>query len=180
MISLALAAMMLPFISSAQDPKFDNSTIADFDLLKYLGTWYEIARYDHSFERGMDNVVAEYLLREDGKVDVLNSGWKDGKYKVAEGKAKQPDPTGDPAHLRVSFFLFFFSDYDVLMLDDNYQIALVGSKSPNYLWILSRDPSPSDKVVGEVIEEADRRGYDTSKLIWVDQSMNDIEDVVIL
>ena len=72
---------------------------------------------------------------------------------------------------RVSFFLFFFSDYDVLMLDDNYQIALVGSKSPNYLWILSRDPSPSDKVVGEVIEEADRRGYDTSKLIWVDQSM---------
>jgi lipocalin len=80
----------------------------------------------------------------------------------------------------VSFFLFFFSDYDVLMLDDNYQIALVGSKSPNYLWILSRDPSPSDKVVGEVIEEADRRGYDTSKLIWVDQSMNDIEDVVIL
>lgn len=172
MISLALAAMMLPFIPSAQDPEFDNSTIADFDLLKYLGTWYEIARYDHSFERGMDNVVAEYLLREDGKVDVLNSGWKDGKYKVAEGKAKQPDPLTDPAHLEVSFFLFFYSDYNVMMLDDDYQIALVGSKSPKYLWILSRTPVVDDKVMDLVLEEASERGYDIDNLIWVDQSMN--------
>ncbi|MBO5979723.1 MAG: lipocalin family protein [Bacteroidales bacterium] len=179
-ITLALASILFPGIIRAQSGSFDNSTVRSFDLDRYLGTWYEIARFDHSFERGMQNVSAEYLLRDDGMVAVFNSGWKDGKYKVTEGKAKQPDPTGDPAHLRVSFFLFFFSDYDVLMLDENYQIALVGSKSPNYLWILSRDPSPSDKVVGEVIEEADRRGYDTSKLIWVDQSMNDIEDVVIL
>ena len=172
LISLALAAMMLPFVSSAQDPEFDNSTIADFDLLKYLGTWYEIARFDHSFERGMQNVSAEYLLRDDGMVAVFNSGWKDGKYKVTEGKAKQPDPTGDPAHLRVSFFLFFFSDYDVLMLDDNYQVALVGSKSPKYLWILSRVPAPKDAVIDDVLKEAEERGYDTSKLIWVDQDIN--------
>ena len=106
LIQLALAAMLFPVLSSAQEP-YDNSTISKFDLSKYLGTWYEIARFDHSFERGMDNVTAEYNLREDGKVDVLNSGWKDGKFRMAEGKAKQPDPLSDPAHLKVSFFMFF-------------------------------------------------------------------------
>ena len=179
-ISLVLAALLFPGISRAQNGSVDNSPISSFDLSRYLGTWYEIARFDHSFERGMQNVSAEYLLRDDGMVAVFNSGWKDGKYKVAEGKAKQPDPTGDPAALKVSFFMFFFNDYDVLMLDDNYQIALVGSKSPNYLWILSRDPSPSDEVVGEVVEEADRRGYDTSKLIWVEQGLNDVDYSIIL
>lgn len=170
---LVLAAMLFPGLIKAQNDSFDNSTTDDFELSRFLGTWYEIARFDHSFERGMQNVTAEYLLRDDGKVDVLNSGWKDGKYKVAEGKAKQPEPLDDPAALKVSFFLFFYSDYNVMMLDDDYQVALVGSKGPDYLWILSRDPSPSDKVIGTVIEEADRRGYDTSKLIWVDQSMNE-------
>lgn len=177
LISFALA-VALPMLSCSQNPqefviiKYNNSTICDFDLTKYLGTWYEIARFDHSFERGMDNVMAEYLLREDGKIDVLNSGWKDGKYKTVEGKAKQPDPLTDPAHLKVSFFLFFYSDYDILMLDDNYQVALVGSKSPKYLWILSRTPEVSDKVLDQVLEEASGRGYDIDKLIWVDQSAN--------
>ena len=106
-ITLALASILFPGIIRAQSGSFDNSTVRSFDLDRYLGTWYEIARFDHSFERGMQNVSAEYLLRDDGMVAVFNSGWKDGKYKVTEGKAKQPDPTGDPAHLRVSFFLFF-------------------------------------------------------------------------
>ena len=72
----------------------------------------------------------------------------------------------------VSFFLFFYSDYNVLMLDDNYQVALVGSKSPKYLWILSRVPAPKDAVIDDVLKEAEERGYDTSKLIWVDQDIN--------
>jgi lipocalin len=105
-------------------------------------------------------------------VDVINSGWKDGKFKVAEGKAKQPDPKNDPAQLEVSFFLFFYSDYNIMMLDDDYQVALVGSDSPKYLWILSRKPVQSDAVLDLVIDEAESRGYDTSELIWVDQSMN--------
>ena len=100
------------------------------------------------------------------------SGWKNGKYKVANGKARQPDPAADPAHLEVSFFLFFFSDYNVMMLDNDYQIALVGSKSPKYLWILSRVPMPSDEVIASVVEEAEGRGYDTSQLIWVNQEKN--------
>ena len=120
----------------------------------------------------MQNVMAEYSLKDDGMVKVLNSGWKDGKYKVAEGKARQPDPVGDPAHLEVSFFLFFYSDYNILMLDKDYQIALVGSKSPKYLWILSRTPQVPDLVMDKVLEEASSRGYDIDKLIWVDQSAN--------
>ena len=99
LISLALAAFSLPWLSMAQDTQYNNSPISDFNLGRYLGTWYEIARFDHSFERGMDNVMAEYLLRDDGKIDVFNSGWKNGEYKVTEGKAKQPDPLKDPAHL---------------------------------------------------------------------------------
>ena len=172
LISLALAALSLPMLSAAQDVQYDNSPVSQFDLSKYLGTWYEIARFDHSFERGMDNVIAEYLLRDDGKIDVVNSGWKNGKFKVADGKAKQPDPLSDPAHLEVSFFLFFYSDYNVMMVDDDYKIALVGSKSPKYLWILSRTPEVTAPVIKMVLEEASGRGYDIGNLIWVDQSAN--------
>ena len=116
-------------IVQACSKDFDNSTVSEFVLSRYLGRWYEIARYDHSFERGMDNTMAQYILQDDGKVIVLNTGGKDGKFKLAEGKAKYPDPTGEPGALRASFFLFFYSDYNVMMVDENYQISLVGSKS---------------------------------------------------
>ena len=167
-----LTAVIFPMFSHAQEVRYDNSAVSDFDLSRYLGVWYEIARFDHSFERDLSNVMAEYLLRDDGMVEVINSGWKKGKYKVANGKARQPDPDTDPAHLEVSFFLFFYSDYNVMMLGDDYQVALVGSRSPEYLWILARTPDINDEILGVMLEEAERRGYDTGKLIWVDQSMN--------
>ena len=170
LIITALVACAMPLTSCSKD--FDNSTVDEFDLSRYLGEWYEIARFDHSFERGMDNTMAEYILQDNGKVVVLNTGWKDGKFKIAEGKAKYKDPQGDPGHLRVSFFLFFYSDYNVMMVDENYQISLVGSKSENYLWILSRTPVPDPDLLEMVINEAENRGYDVSKLIWVDQSRN--------
>lgn len=170
LILAALVAGVLPLMACTKN--FDNSTVTEFDLSRYLGTWYEIARYDHSFERGMDNAMAQYILEDDGKVFVLNSAWKDGKYNVAQGKAKYPDPAGKPGALKVSFFLFFYSDYDVMMVDENYTISLVGSKSDNYLWILSRTPVPDPDLLQMVLDEAESRGYDTSKLIWVDQSRN--------
>ena len=170
LIFAALAAALLPVVACSKD--FDNSTVDEFDLSRYLGVWYEVARYNHSFERGMDNTMAEYILQDDGKVFVLNTGWKNGKFKVAEGKAKYKDPDGNPGALKVSFFLFFYSEYNVMMVDENYQISLVGSKSENYLWILSRTPVPDPDLLSMVLEEAARRGYDTSKLIWVDQSRN--------
>ena len=168
-IATSLAAV-IPMTACTKD--FDNSTVSEFDLSRYLGEWYEIARYDHSFERGMDNTMAQYILQDDGKVVVLNSGWKNGEYKLAEGKAKYPDPAGDPGALRVSFFLFFYSDYNVMMVDENYQISLVGSKSDKYLWILSRTPVADPALLQAVLDEAKARGYDTSDLIWVDQSRN--------
>lgn len=167
--SLITLLALVPMMSQAQNPRYDNSVISDFDLSRYLGKWYEIARFDHSFERGLENVTAEYVLRDDGMVEVINTGWKDGKIKVAKGKARQVDALNDPAQLEVSFFLFFFSDYNVLMLDNNYQMALIGSKSPKYLWILSRTPQVSDYQLGCFLEEAERRGYNTGDLIWVEQ-----------
>ena len=167
--SLITLLALVPMMSEAQNPRYDNSVISEFDLSRYLGKWYEIARFDHSFERGLENVTAEYVLRDDGMVEVINTGWKDGKIKVAKGKARQVDALNDPAQLEVSFFLFFFSDYNVLMLDNNYQMALIGSKSPKYLWILSRTPQVSDNQLGCFLEEAERRGYNTGDLIWVEQ-----------
>ena len=159
-------------VFGASRNRIDRSTIKSLDLKSYMGRWHELARFDHSFERGMDNTMALYILQDDGKVIVLNSGWKDGEFKLAEGKAKYEDPKGDPGHLKVSFFLFFYSDYNVMMVDENYQISLVGSKSDNYLWILSRTPVPDPDLLQMVLDEAEARGYDTSKLIWVDQSRN--------
>ncbi len=151
-------------ISRAQS--VDNSTVKTLDLNSYLGTWYELARFDHSFERGLQEVMTFYELREDGKIDVINSGIKNGKYKVAYGKAKLTDETGV---LRVSFFGPFYSDYRVLMLDDDYEYALVGGKNDKYLWILSRNPELEDEDYDKILTEASRRGYDISRLIWIEQ-----------
>ena len=167
---LTLVVCMAAMSACSKD--FDNSTVDEFDLSRYLGVWYEIARYDHSFERGMDNTMAEYILQDNGKVFVLNTGWKNGKFKVAEGKAVYKDPEGDPGAMKVSFFWFFYSEYNVMLVDENYQISLVGSKSDNYLWILSRTPEADPDLLKMVLSEAEARGYDTSKLIWVDQSRN--------
>lgn len=170
LILATLVAAVLPLASCTK--QLDPTTVEDFDLSRYLGEWYEIARYDHSFEEGMDNTMAQYILQDDGKVVVLNTGWKDGKFKLAEGKAIYPDPENKRGSLRVSFFMFFYSDYNIMLVDDSYQISLVGSKSENYLWILSRTPVPDQDLLKVILAEAESRGYDTSKLIWVDQSRN--------
>ena len=144
----------------------DNTTVQSVDLNRYLGYWYEIAKYDHFFERDLDYAMAKYTLREDGRIDVLNTGVKDGRAKDAKGIAKTTDV---PGLLRVSFFGPFFSDYRIMMLDDDYQYALVGGKTDKFLWILSRTPQLDDETKSLILAEAERRGYDTSKLIWVKQ-----------
>lgn len=149
--------------------EIDNSTVNSFNLNRFLGRWYEIARYDHRFERGMTHVTADYSLREDGKISVVNRGIKDGEAKEAIGKAKQPDPTHFPGKLKVSFFLWFYSDYYVLEVDEDYQYAVVGSSTDKYLWILSRTPELPYYVVSELIDRLQKRGYNTEKLVWVEQ-----------
>ena len=163
MFFMALAAM---FFSACDATEIDTSTVKAVDLNRYLGSWYEIAKYDHVFERGLDYAMANYTLREDGKIDVLNTGIKDGRAKDAKGIAKT---TNIPGLLKVSFFGPFYSDYRIMMLDTNYQYVLVGGSNDKYLWILSRTPQLDDATRTLILAEADKRGYDTSKLIWVKQ-----------
>ena len=154
----------------------DKSVIQELDVNKYLGIWYEIARYDHRFERGLVGVTANYSLREDGKIKVINSGYKNtlnGNYSQAIGKAKIPDPINNPAKLKVSFFLFFYGDYYVMEMDGGYQWAVIGSSSDSYLWILSRSPQMPDDLYAILLEKIKKRGYDLSKLIKVLQKIAD-------
>lgn len=140
-----------------------------FQLEKYLGKWYEIARFDHSFERGLQGTTATYTLSPEGKIVVLNQGFKNslnGKLNKAIGKAKITTPD-TPRNLRVSFFLFFYAPYNILELDPDYQYALIGSNSSKYLWILSRTPQMDDKTYNMLLEKAKARGYDTRKLLKV-------------
>lgn len=149
----------------------DNSTVPALDLGMYLGKWYEVARFDHSFERGINFATAEYSLAKNGGIRVMNSGIKEGKVKISEGKAKLTDTEG---LLRVSFFGPFYSDYRVMMVTRDYKYALVGSKSPKYLWILSRTPDVPKNVMQLILTEARARGYNTNKLIWVNHNPDTI------
>ena len=160
---MALSAMLFTGCESA---KLDNSTVKSVDLSRYLGSWYEIARFDHSFERGMEYAMAHYTMRDDGKIDVLNTGIKDGRAKDAKGIAKTTHQQG---LLRVSFFGPFFSDYRIMMLDENYQYVLVGGSTNRFLWILSRTPQLDEATLSLILAEAEHRGYDTTRLLWVKQ-----------
>ena len=149
--------------------KVNTTTITQLDINRYMGKWYEIARYNHFFEKGMTHVYTEYSLQPDGKIKVINRGIKDGKPKEIIGKGKQPSPKEHPGQLKVSFFLWFYSDYYILELDKDYQYALVGSSSSDYLWILSRTPQMPQAELDALLKKIVLRGYDLSKLIFVEQ-----------
>jgi len=147
----------------------DTSTVVNFDVNRFMGRWYEICRYDHRFERGMTHVTADYSLLPDGKIKVVNRGIKEGKHKESVGKARQPNPVEYPGRLKVSFFLWFYSDYYVLEIDDDYQYAVIGSSSGDYLWILSRTPQMPEDVEDLLLGRIADRGYDLEKLMWIEQ-----------
>lgn len=146
----------------------DNSTTPTLDIRRFMGRWYEIARYEHRFEKGMTHVSATYTLSGNGKIEVLNEGLKEGKHKQIKGRAKQPNPQ-DPGKLKVSFFLWFYSDYYVLYIDPEYRYLLVGSSSDKYLWIMSREKSLAKETLDQLIDKLRVRGYDTDKLLFVAQ-----------
>lgn len=142
-----------------------------FKLNRYLGTWYEIARLDHSFERGLDNVTAEYSLREDGGVKVINKGFSaaDNKWKEAEGKAYfVEDP--QQGYLKVSFFGPFYGAYIIFELDkENYQYAFVTSYDKSFLWLLARTPQVSEELITRFVQRSNELGFGTAKLIYPKQ-----------
>ena len=145
--------------------------VKSFDIQRYLGTWYEIARLPNSFERGLDKVTAQYSLRDDGTIAVLNKGFDTsvGKWKEAHGKARFKEPrTG--ALLEVSFFWIFYADYKVIELDTvNYSYAMVTSTSKEYLWILSRTPHLDDSISNALLQKAGRWGFDVAAVYKVSQ-----------
>ena len=165
-ILLALYVVAVCLAGCMSGPAVDNTLVSTLDLDRYLGSWYEIARFDHSFERGVEEAKAVYTLNGDGTIKVVNSGIKAGKPKTAVGKGKRTD---QPGLLRVSFFGPFYADYRVMMIDEDYSYALVGSGGAGYLWILSRTKNLPAGIKSAILSEATRRGYDTSKLIWVKQ-----------
>ncbi|WP_319799269.1 lipocalin family protein [Halomonas sp. M20] len=147
-----------------------TQAVKNFDLDAYLGRWYEIARLDHSFERGLDCVTAQYSLRDDGGVKVINRGvnLEEGELDVAEGKAYFVEDE-NVGRLKVSFFGPFYGGYNILELDDNYQHVLIAGPNRDYLWIMARTPTLEEEVYQRLVERANALDFATNDLIEVEQ-----------
>ncbi|MGI9265829.1 MAG: lipocalin family protein [Gammaproteobacteria bacterium] len=147
----------------------DNAkAVDDFELERYLGTWYEIARLDHRFERGLSRIKADYSMREDGGVRVINTGYneEDGEWESAEGKAFF---VGEPdiGRLKVSFFGPFYGAYNIVELDrENYSYSMIISSNTSYLWILARQPTLDKEILDRLVAKAQALGFATDELIY--------------
>lgn len=144
--------------------------VRGFDLKRYLGRWYEVARFDFRFERDMDNTTADYSLNADGSIRVVNSGfdYHKGRWTRVVAKAK-PMEGSDVARLRVSFFGPFYSSYTIIELDPDYRYALVVGRNTDYIWFLSRTPEMPEEVKALFVSKARALGYNIDRLVWVDQ-----------
>lgn len=144
--------------------------VSNFQKDRYLGKWYEIARFDFRFEKNMSRVTAEYSANNDGTIRVKNSGYDNKKYQLKQsiGKAKFVGAE-DVAMLKVSFFGPFYAGYNVIAIDDNYQYALVCGKNRDYLWLLSRDKTMPDSIKNKYLNIARNAGFNISELVWTQQ-----------
>ncbi len=163
-----IAAALLALVAGCVDVPAGIDPVQGFQVERYMGRWYEVARLDHRFERGLEQVSATYALNDNGTVSVLNKGYRREKseWTEAEGTAKflgKPDV----AALKVSFFGPFYGGYNVVDLDPDYQHALIAGPDRSYLWILSRTPTPPPEVVERLVAKAKSLGFDTSQLIFV-------------
>jgi apolipoprotein D and lipocalin family protein len=165
---LALALLLLAGCAS---PPKGVTPVTGFDLDRYLGTWYEIARLDHRFERGLTHVTATYSLREDGTVRVFNRGFDTAnqEWSSIEGSAVSVEEP-DVAALKVTFFAPFYGGYFVIELDEDYQHALVSGPTRNYLWILARTPDLDEATYTSLVDQARDLGYAVDDLIRVEQA----------
>ncbi|KPQ28958.1 MAG: apolipoprotein D and lipocalin family protein [Marinobacter excellens HL-55] len=166
----ALLTTLLLLLAGCTGLPNNIEPVTGFDQDRYLGTWYEIARLDHSFERGLSQVSAEYTLNDDGSINVINRGYnkEDGEWKEAEGRAVFVGDS-DVGHLKVSFFGPFYASYVVFGLDDDYTTAYITGYNRNYLWLMSRTPEVSDEVLAAFRERAEAQGFELGELIVVEQ-----------
>lgn len=170
--TFSLLISSLLSLSCSISPPAGVRPVEPFAVDRYLGTWYEIARLDHPFERGLDHVTAQYILRSDGSIKVINSGFSAAKqrWKQSIGKARF---LGSPqtASLTVSFFGPFYGGYHVIALDEDYRYALVAGPSRDYLWILSRTPTLDAQARQALLHTARKLNFPVDSLIWVKQDM---------
>jgi apolipoprotein D and lipocalin family protein len=159
----------LIFLSSCAQKPDDIQPITNFNIDRYLGTWYEIARLDHSFERDSDYVTAKYSKRDDGGITVVNRGLKKGEWDQANGVAYfVEEPT--TGFLKVSFFRPFYGAYVIFKLDKSYQYVYITSSDKDYLWLLARKPIVSEQLKKQFVSDTKKLGFNTDALIWVKQS----------
>jgi apolipoprotein D and lipocalin family protein len=164
-----LLTALAVFLTACTGAPDGVEVVSGFDLNRYLGTWYEIARLDHSFERGLSNVTANYSLREDGGVKVVNRGYdaEKNEWEETEGKAYF---LGDEniGQLKVSFFGPFYGGYNVVELDSDYRYSLVAGPDRSYLWILARTPELDEATLERLVAKARELGFPTDELIMVE------------
>ncbi|QKJ29009.1 lipocalin family protein [Mucilaginibacter mali] len=148
--------------------------VNNFEINSYLGQWYEIARFNYRFEKGLQNVTAHYSLNKNGTVKVINRGQEisTGRWRESTGKAKFAGEE-NIGMLKVSFFGPFYAAYNVIAIADDYQHALVAGKNLDYLWLLSRAPEMPDAVRNSFLQKAWAIGYDVGKLVWTQQQAAD-------
>ena len=165
----ALAGTALYAIRNPRTPP-DIHPVENFDLSRYVGKWYEVARIEHRFERGLQRSQAEYGLLQDGSIQITNRGYdpKREEWKISHGKAT-PTLAPDIAALKVSFFRPFYDGYNVVALDKDYEWAMVIGSKLDYFWILSRQPSLPEGIGDRLLHQATLLGVDTQKILWVHQ-----------
>lgn len=175
-IALSMGAAALAYTSSCVSIPKGATAVKPFELEKYLGKWYEIARKDFKYEKNLNNVTASYSLNDNGTVKVVNRGfdYTKNEWKESVGKAK---PVGDPkeGRLKVSFFGPFYGGYNIIDLDPNYQYALIAGDNLKNLWILSRKTSIPQDIKNRFLEKAGKIGYDTGDLVWVEHDKNNAD-----
>ncbi len=166
-----MLSTLIALVSSCSTIPKGAKPVTAFEKEKFLGKWYEVARLDYKFEKGLNNNTAEYSLRDDGKIKVKNRGfkYKDNEWKEITGKAKFAN-ADNVGMLKVSFFGPFYSGYNVIAIDKDYKYALIVGKNLKYLWILSREKTIPDDIKSTYLKIAKDVGYDTSELIWVQHS----------
>lgn len=167
---LFISGVTILLSACASSPGYTLAPVEPFEKAKYLGTWYEIARMDFYFEKDLAKVTANYSANSDGTIKVVNRGYnlKKKVWKQSEGKARFRS-NDSIAMLEVSFFGPFYSDYNVIALDPNYQYALVAGKNTSYLWILSRTKTIPDAIRRQYLNQAQSLGFKTDELVWTVQ-----------
>ncbi len=170
---VATAAAAVVAINSRKSIPKRAVPVKPFDTKKYLGKWYEIARFNYFFENNLKNVTATYSLNEDGSIRVDNKGYdyKNEKWKESIGKAK-PNGDADEGKLKVSFFGPFYAGYNVIAIDKDYKYALVAGRNLDYLWLLSRETTMPESVQNKYLTIAKGLGYKIENLVWVEQEIN--------